>query len=218
MIYWQKIPRLVLLEALQQVTCRTSNSQNSLTRIASTTMTKILLLFTHITITLNAPVKREILIPPVRPHSVKQNVKRKRCRSGFLTIHFIASRTSHPRSTQPVRRIHRGFGQATYESQVSNSTYDNTRNTASQISQHRQPRDGPDNNRGGIRLRPVSDLREYMPSVRSSSFWRIYVASEADMYRALFKFGVFNAVQSECYDEVMHGDDNMVSRTSKHPT
>ncbi|KIP12313.1 hypothetical protein PHLGIDRAFT_330001 [Phlebiopsis gigantea 11061_1 CR5-6] len=45
-------------------------------------------------------------------------------------------------------------------------------------------------NTHGIRLRPTSDL--------------------PDMYRALFKFGVFNAVQSTCYDMVMHSDNNMV--------
>ncbi|KAL7283636.1 hypothetical protein ACG7TL_003072 [Trametes sanguinea] len=32
----------------------------------------------------------------------------------------------------------------------------------------------------------------------------------ADMYRGLFKFGVFNAVQSQCYDSVMNTDENMV--------
>ncbi|KAH9857195.1 P-loop containing nucleoside triphosphate hydrolase protein [Lenzites betulinus] len=31
------------------------------------------------------------------------------------------------------------------------------------------------------------------------------------MYRSLFKFGVFNAVQSQCYDTVMNTDENMVS-------
>ncbi|KAI0748557.1 Sec63 Brl domain-containing protein [Daedaleopsis nitida] len=40
------------------------------------------------------------------------------------------------------------------------------------------------------RLRPVSDL--------------------PDIYRSLFKFGVFNAVQSQCFDTVMHSDENMV--------
>ncbi|KAF5387524.1 hypothetical protein D9757_006603 [Collybiopsis confluens] len=39
-------------------------------------------------------------------------------------------------------------------------------------------------------LRPVSDL--------------------PDMYRGLFKFGVFNAVQSSCFDGVFHFDKNMV--------
>ncbi|KAI0690593.1 hypothetical protein BC835DRAFT_1407505 [Cytidiella melzeri] len=31
------------------------------------------------------------------------------------------------------------------------------------------------------------------------------------MYRAVFKFGVFNAVQSTCFDKVMKGDDNLKS-------
>ncbi|KAJ7137709.1 P-loop containing nucleoside triphosphate hydrolase protein [Mycena epipterygia] len=42
----------------------------------------------------------------------------------------------------------------------------------------------------GIRLRPVSEL--------------------ADIYRGIFKFGVFNAVQSSCFDTVFQGDENMV--------
>ncbi|KAH8099579.1 DEAD-domain-containing protein [Cristinia sonorae] len=45
-------------------------------------------------------------------------------------------------------------------------------------------------NAHGIRLRPTSEL--------------------PDMYRNLFKFGVFNAVQSDCFDTVMHDDANMV--------
>ena len=52
----------------------------------------------------------------------------------------------------------------------------------------------------GTRLRPVSELRMF------SSLW----CSEynhrsrrvADIYRGIFKFGVFNAVQSECFDIV----------------
>ncbi|TDL24911.1 P-loop containing nucleoside triphosphate hydrolase protein [Rickenella mellea] len=42
----------------------------------------------------------------------------------------------------------------------------------------------------GLRLRPVSDL--------------------PDIYRATFKFGVFNAIQSSCFDTVMRTKDNMV--------
>ncbi|KAJ8469377.1 hypothetical protein ONZ45_g16911 [Pleurotus djamor] len=42
----------------------------------------------------------------------------------------------------------------------------------------------------GIRLRPVSEL--------------------PDVYRSLFKFGVFNAVQSSCFDDVVHGANNLV--------
>ncbi|PIL24262.1 hypothetical protein GSI_14015 [Ganoderma sinense ZZ0214-1] len=42
----------------------------------------------------------------------------------------------------------------------------------------------------GTRLRPVSDL--------------------PDIYRGLFKFGVFNAVQSQCFDTVMGTEENMV--------
>ncbi|CAA7271574.1 unnamed protein product [Cyclocybe aegerita] len=45
-------------------------------------------------------------------------------------------------------------------------------------------------NSHGIRLRPVSDL--------------------PDVYRGIFKFGVFNAVQSTCFDEVVSGNKNLV--------
>ncbi|TCD63539.1 Sec63 [Steccherinum ochraceum] len=45
-------------------------------------------------------------------------------------------------------------------------------------------------NAHGIRLRPTSQL--------------------PDIYRTLFKFGVFNAVQSECFDSLMYNDANMV--------
>ncbi|KAI9069106.1 P-loop containing nucleoside triphosphate hydrolase protein [Trametes sanguinea] len=63
---------------------------------------------------------------------------------------------------------------------------------------HRPPRNAysgglPVENSGDwphTRLRPVSDL--------------------PDIYRGLFKFGVFNAVQSQCYDTVMNTDENMV--------
>ncbi|KAJ6490602.1 Sec63 Brl domain-containing protein [Mycena vitilis] len=45
-------------------------------------------------------------------------------------------------------------------------------------------------NSSGIRLRPVSEL--------------------PDIYRGIFKFGVFNAVQSSCFDTVVKSDENMV--------
>ncbi|KAJ8087976.1 ATP-dependent DNA helicase MER3 [Marasmius tenuissimus] len=43
-----------------------------------------------------------------------------------------------------------------------------------------------------IKLRPVSEL--------------------PDMYRAMFKFGVFNAVQSSCFDDLLHTPENLVRR------
>ncbi|KAH7889514.1 hypothetical protein F5I97DRAFT_1994977 [Phlebopus sp. FC_14] len=42
----------------------------------------------------------------------------------------------------------------------------------------------------GLRLRPVSDL--------------------PDRFRGVFKFGVFNAVQSTCFDKVLYSQDNLV--------
>ncbi|PBK92990.1 P-loop containing nucleoside triphosphate hydrolase protein [Armillaria gallica] len=60
----------------------------------------------------------------------------------------------------------------------------------------------------GIRLRPVTEL--------------------PDVYRAIFKFGVFNAVQSSCFDTLMQSNENivrlmgpssaLVSRRSPSPT
>lgn len=52
----------------------------------------------------------------------------------------------------------------------------------------------------GVRLRPVSDLR-------SSQFILLEMCAKesvADMYKGLFKFGVFNAVQSTCFDTASH--------------
>ncbi|KZT52720.1 P-loop containing nucleoside triphosphate hydrolase protein [Calocera cornea HHB12733] len=48
----------------------------------------------------------------------------------------------------------------------------------------------PPRNKHGITLRPVSEL--------------------PDIYRGLFKFGVFNAMQSKSYDTALHTDENMV--------
>ncbi|CAK5265299.1 unnamed protein product [Mycena citricolor] len=45
-------------------------------------------------------------------------------------------------------------------------------------------------NSSGIRLRPISDL--------------------PDIFRGIFKFGVFNAVQSSCFDTVFQSEENMV--------
>ncbi|KAJ7578472.1 Sec63 Brl domain-containing protein [Mycena floridula] len=52
------------------------------------------------------------------------------------------------------------------------------------------PRGSNPRNAHGIRLVPVSDL--------------------PDIYRGLFKFGVFNAVQSNCFEPVLQSNDNMV--------
>lgn len=51
------------------------------------------------------------------------------------------------------------------------------------------------------RLRPISDLRmciRYETAIKSIELWDV----TADMYRSLFKFGVFNAVQSQCFNTV----------------
>lgn len=68
----------------------------------------------------------------------------------------------------------------------------------------------------GIHLRPVSELREFRGLVNRSSshYWWLnaYIPDAyacplpsyraADIYRGMFKFGVFNAVQSKCFDTV----------------
>ncbi|THH08313.1 hypothetical protein EW145_g2777 [Phellinidium pouzarii] len=51
-------------------------------------------------------------------------------------------------------------------------------------------RDSDPRNAHRLRLRPVSDL--------------------PDIYRGIFKFGVFNAVQSKCFNAIMHTKENMV--------
>ncbi|CAL1705677.1 unnamed protein product [Somion occarium] len=84
------------------------------------------------------------------------------------------------------RRIQPGSGQGRAFGQTPVAISDQ-HSTPTMASAQLQSRTG-DN--PGIRLRPVLDL--------------------PDIYRTLFKFGVFNAVQSECFDEVIHHDDNMV--------
>ena len=72
-------------------------------------------------------------------------------------------------------------------------------------------------NAHGIRLRPTTDLRmygiiRYLLSTILIMLRRIHphdTSSLADMYRSLFKFGVFNAVQSKCYDSVRLYLDNV---------
>ncbi|KIM49391.1 hypothetical protein M413DRAFT_407291 [Hebeloma cylindrosporum] len=55
---------------------------------------------------------------------------------------------------------------------------------------HQGPQRSTPRNSHGIRLRPVSDM--------------------PDIYRGVFKFGVFNAIQSICFDEVIGGNKNLV--------
>lgn len=54
-------------------------------------------------------------------------------------------------------------------------------------------------NSHGVQLKPVSLLRE---SVILSPESTLQHRCPADMYRSFFKFGVFNAMQSQCYDTV----------------
>ncbi|KAK1236425.1 ATP-dependent DNA helicase MER3, partial [Marasmius sp. AFHP31] len=59
-----------------------------------------------------------------------------------------------------------------------------------QDSQPEASASGPQAGARRIKLRPVSEL--------------------PDMYRAMFKFGVFNAVQSSCFDDLFHTPENLV--------
>jgi hypothetical protein len=60
-------------------------------------------------------------------------------------------------------------------------------------------REGSMHNSDGIRLRQVSELRSWSFFI----FWSPgALLSLADMYRTIFKFGVFNAMQSSCFDTV----------------
>ncbi|TFY71871.1 hypothetical protein EVG20_g1121 [Dentipellis fragilis] len=67
--------------------------------------------------------------------------------------------------------------------------------SSSSTSQKSIVRESNPQNGRGIRLRPVSDLPAYVL---------------ADVYRGIFKFGVFNAIQSSCFDTIMESDKNMI--------
>ncbi|KAG2362507.1 hypothetical protein BDR07DRAFT_1451114 [Suillus spraguei] len=62
--------------------------------------------------------------------------------------------------------------------------YDTVRDRRSGANPQRKPQPV------SVRLRPVSEL--------------------PDMFRSVFKFGVFNAIQSSCFDAVLHSNENMV--------
>ncbi|KAL5532870.1 HFM1 [Sanghuangporus sanghuang] len=64
------------------------------------------------------------------------------------------------------------------------------RSTSAPFRQTADTRGANPRNTHNLRLRPVSDL--------------------PDIYRGIFKFGVFNAVQSKCYDTIMETTENMV--------
>ncbi|EGN95664.1 hypothetical protein SERLA73DRAFT_76746 [Serpula lacrymans var. lacrymans S7.3] len=52
-------------------------------------------------------------------------------------------------------------------------------------------------------------LRRFSP--RNENLLRLKPVSELpDMYRSIFKFGVFNAVQSTCLDTILHSDENVI--------
>ncbi|KAJ8700485.1 ATP-dependent DNA helicase MER3 [Pleurotus ostreatus] len=71
-----------------------------------------------------------------------------------------------------------------------------------------QEPDYPPPQGNSTRLIPVSTLRKHI--FIAGEFRIIYALEIADMYRSLFKFGVFNAVQSSCFDHVVNENDNIV--------
>ncbi|KAG2041892.1 Sec63 Brl domain-containing protein [Suillus americanus] len=71
----------------------------------------------------------------------------------------------------------------------SNKTKENFRSNYDTVYDHR-PGGHMQQKPQPVRLRPVSEL--------------------PDMFRSIFKFGVFNAIQSTCFDAVLHSNENMV--------
>ncbi|KAF8559747.1 P-loop containing nucleoside triphosphate hydrolase protein [Imleria badia] len=66
---------------------------------------------------------------------------------------------------------------------------------------------GPDERASGYRVAPSAEN-----TTRNGFGWRLRPVSELpDRFRGVFKFGVFNAIQSACFDQVLHSDENLVS-------
>ncbi|KAG8954197.1 Sec63 [Tulasnella sp. 424] len=63
-----------------------------------------------------------------------------------------------------------------------------------------------------IALRPSSSSRPQNPHPlkKAGGIRLVPVSTLPDMYRSVFKFGLFNAVQSQCFDTVMNTSQNMV--------
>ncbi|KAG2147242.1 Sec63 Brl domain-containing protein [Suillus cothurnatus] len=85
---------------------------------------------------------------------------------------------------QRIHRSHQYSGEENFRNsdEKDKSNYDTMYNHRPGV--HTQQKPQP------VRLRPVSEL--------------------PDMFRSIFKFGVFNAIQSICFDAVLHSNENMV--------
>ncbi|KAK0211119.1 Sec63 Brl domain-containing protein [Desarmillaria ectypa] len=60
--------------------------------------------------------------------------------------------------------------------------------------------------------RSKNDLAREAPSCKSTKGIQLRPVTELpDMYRAIFKFGVFNAVQSSCFDTLIQSNENVVA-------
>ncbi|KAG9051101.1 Sec63 [Tulasnella sp. UAMH 9824] len=61
------------------------------------------------------------------------------------------------------------------------------------------------------RTQPLASRPQYsQPSRNAEGIQLVPVSSLPDMYRSVFKFGVFNAIQSQCFDTVVNTSQNMV--------
>ncbi|KAG7448168.1 P-loop containing nucleoside triphosphate hydrolase protein [Guyanagaster necrorhizus] len=77
--------------------------------------------------------------------------------------------------------------------------------------QQRQPPHTPISHSLNAGRPSKNDLAREEPSYRSAKGIRLRPVTELpDMYRALFKFGVFNAVQSSCFDTLIENNENIV--------
>jgi hypothetical protein len=81
--------------------------------------------------------------------------------------------------------------------QYNNGAYSHPPANQTQVTRGSNPR-----NAAGVRLRPVSDLRQLTNPLAFASNHNLISSCSADVYRPMFKFGVFNAVQSTCFDTV----------------
>ncbi|KAK0463719.1 uncharacterized protein EV420DRAFT_1729062 [Desarmillaria tabescens] len=79
--------------------------------------------------------------------------------------------------------------------------------------QQQPPLSQPSNSYSLNASRPSkNDLAREAPSCKSAKGIRLRPVTELpDMYRAIFKFGVFNAVQSSCFDTLMQSNENIVA-------
>ncbi|KAG2146850.1 Sec63 Brl domain-containing protein [Suillus bovinus] len=94
---------------------------------------------------------------------------------------------AHYDASQSIHHPHQYYGETHYRN--SDKTTNNFGSNYDTVFNHR-PGGHTQQKHQSVRLRPVSEL--------------------PDMFRSMFKFGVFNAVQSTCFDAVLYSNENMV--------